>query len=47
MLLMVVLAVVNLIGYLYYTNYMGAVVGSAIGCVVGGLISNIRRKTDN
>ena len=36
--------VVNLLGYLYYTNYIGAVVGSIIGGIIGMIVSEIRAK---
>lgn len=39
-----VVGVVNLIGYLYYTNYVGAVVGSVIGGIIGLVVSEIRAK---
>jgi ascorbate-specific PTS system EIIC-type component UlaA len=39
-----VIGVVNLVGYLYYTNYIGAVVGSVIGGIIGLVVSEIRTK---
>jgi len=43
---LIVLGVINLIGYLFHANYIGAVIGSAVGMIVGFFISEIRAKFD-
>lgn len=40
----VVVAVVNIIGYLYHTHYIGAVIGSVLGGIIGLIVSEVRAK---
>jgi putative effector of murein hydrolase LrgA (UPF0299 family) len=41
-----VLAVINLIGFVYNKNFEGAVIGSVIGMIVAFLATEIRAKFD-
>ena len=43
---MIILFAINLIGFLFYKNYEGAVVGSIVGMVVGFLSLEIRAKNE-
>lgn len=42
---LIILAVINLIGFIYHKNYDGAVSGSIIGMIVGVLALEIRDKS--
>jgi hypothetical protein len=41
---LIVLGVINIIGFIYHTNYTGAVVGSFVGLIVAFLSIEIRAK---
>jgi len=43
---LIILFAINLIGFLFYKNYEGAVVGSIIGMIVGFLALEIRTKEE-
>jgi putative effector of murein hydrolase LrgA (UPF0299 family) len=42
----IILLAINLIGFMFYRNYEGAVVGSVIGMLVAFLALEIRTKTE-
>jgi len=41
---LIVLGIINIIGFIYHTNYTGAVVGSFVGLIVAFLSIEIRAK---
>jgi putative effector of murein hydrolase LrgA (UPF0299 family) len=43
---MIILFAINLVGFLFYKNYEGAVVGSVVGMLVGFLALEIRTKDE-
>ena len=43
---MIILFAINLIGFLFYKNYEGAVVGSVVGMLIAFLALEIRTKTE-
>lgn len=43
---LIVLASINLIGFIYYKNFEGAVAGSIVGMIVAFLATEIRAKFD-
>lgn len=43
---LIILGGINLIGFLFYKNYEGAVVGSTVGMIVGFLSLEIKAKYD-
>ena len=42
----VVLLSINIIGFVYYKNFEGAVIGSIVGMIVAFLATEIRAKFD-
>lgn len=43
---MIILFAINLIGFMFYRNYEGAVIGSVVGMLVAFLALEIRTKTE-
>jgi len=43
---MIILFTINLVGFLFYKNYEGAVVGSVVGTLVGFLALEIKTKEE-
>ena len=41
-----ILLTVNMIGFVFYKNYEGAVIGSIVGVICGFLANEIRAKFD-
>lgn len=43
---MIILIVINIIGFLFYKNYEGAVVGSVVGMIMAFLALEIKTKSE-
>jgi hypothetical protein len=43
----VILALVNALGYFFHVDYVSAVVGTAVGTIIGFVVSEIKVRQEN